>query len=150
MRPALPIACLAALFAATVAGAAVKPEDAIRYRQSVYTVIGWNFMPLGQMVKGKNPWNASEFALRAERIAALAPQLAEGFPDGSDGGAKTQAKPEIWKNADDFKSKLDALVEQSKRLAEVARGGDEAKTKEQFGKTAETCKGCHDKYRNKD
>ena len=37
----------------TVSSAAdPKPEDAVRYRQSVYTVVGWNFKPIGAMVKG--------------------------------------------------------------------------------------------------
>jgi len=134
----------------TIASAAVKPETAIHYRQSVYTMIGWNFMPLAQMVKGKTAFDAAEFSKHAERIAFLTPQLLEGFPTGSDTGAKTQAKPDIWKNMDDFKSKMDELVKQSEALAEVSRTGDEAKMKEQFKKTAGACKSCHDKYRDKD
>lgn len=150
MRTIVLAASLAALVSAAAATAAVKPEAAIHYRQSVYTMIGWNFMPLAEMVKGKTPWNAPEFAMHAERIAFLAPQLLEGFPQGSDKGAETEAKPEIWQSMDDFKSKMNALVEQSKALAEVARTGDEAKMKEQFRKTAGACKSCHDKYRNED
>ena len=149
------LAMLSLAIAATLAGAAVataapKPEAAIAYRQGVYTMIGWNFGPLAQMVRGKTAWDAADFAKRAERIAFLAPQLLEGFPEGSDTGAKTDAKPEIWKNMDDFKSKMDDLVKQSKLLADVAKGGDEAKMKEQFKQTAGACKACHEKYRNED
>lgn len=78
-----------------VASAAVKPETAIHYRQSVYTMIGWNFMPLAQMVKGKTAFDAAEFPGHADRIWFLAPQLLEGFPTASDSGAKTEAKPDI-------------------------------------------------------
>ncbi len=142
---------VAATFAsAAVATAAVKPETAIHYRQSVYTMIGWNFGPMAQMVKGKTAWDATEFSKHADRIAALTPQLMEGFPAGSESGAKTEAKPDIWKNADDFKSKMDDLVTQSKALADIAKGGDEAKMKEQFKTTAGACKSCHDKYRTED
>lgn len=140
----------ATLAGAAVATAAVKPEAAINYRQSVYTMIGWNFGPMAQMVKGKTAWDAAEFSKHAERIAALTPQLMEGFPEGSSTGAKTEAKPDIWKNPDDFKSKMDDLVKQSRMLAEVAKGGDEAKMKEQFKTTAGSCKSCHDKYRTDD
>lgn len=140
----------AALTGAAVATAAVKPETAIHYRQSVYTMIGWNFSPLAQMVKGKTSWDAAEFSMHADRIAFLAPQLLEGFPVGSDSGAKTEAKPDIWKNTDDFKSKMSDLVTQSKALADVSRSGDEAKMKEQFRKTAGACKACHDKYREEE
>jgi cytochrome c556 len=151
MRPAvLTLAIAATLASAAIATAAVKPEAAIAYRQSAYTLVGWNFGPIAQMVRGKTPWDAADFAKRAERIAFLAPQLLEGFPEGSATGADTEAKPEIWKNMDDFKSKMDDLVKQSKLLADVAKGGDEAKMKEQFKQTAGACKACHDKYRKED
>jgi cytochrome c556 len=138
------------LAAAAVATAAVKPETAIQYRQSAYTMLGWNFGPMAQMVRGKTPWDSVEFARRAERVAFLTPQLLEGFPDGSDTGATTEAKAEIWKDMNDFKSKMDDLMKQSKLLAEVAKSGDEAKMKDQFKQTAGTCKACHDKYRSED
>ena len=141
---------LAGVLFAIAATAAVKPETAIRYRQSVYTMIGWNFVPLVKMIKGETPWDAQAFTLHAERIASLAPQLLEGFPEGSDKGAKTDAKPEIWQSMDDFRSKMDDLVKQSKALADVAKTGDEAGTRDQFKKTAGACKACHDKYRAED
>lgn len=147
---ALPLSLVTLLAGSAVATAAVKPDAAIRYRQSVYTVIDWNFAPLGEMVKGKTAFDATAFARHAERIAFLAPQLLEGFPRGSDSGAKTTAKADVWKNMDDFKSKMDDFVQQSQALAEVARGGDEAKMKEQFKRTAGTCKACHDAYRSRD
>jgi cytochrome c556 len=140
----------AALFSAVVAVAAVNPEKAIHYRQSVYTMIGWNFVPMVDMIKNKTPWDSAEFGKHAERIASLAPQLLEGFPQGSDKGAETEAKPDIWKNMDDFKSKMNDLVRETKNLAEVAKTGDEAKTREQFKKTAGACKNCHDKYRSEE
>ena len=87
-RLALSLSLVSLVAGAAVATAAVKPDAAIRYRQSAYTMIGWNFGPLAQMVKGEAPWDAAAFALRAERIAALAPQLPEGFPAGSDTGAR--------------------------------------------------------------
>jgi cytochrome c556 len=149
MRKTL-LLCSLALVSSAIASAAVKPETAIRYRQSVYTMIGWNFAPLVKMIKGDAPWDAAEFTRHAERIAFLTPQLLEGFPQGSDKGADTEAKPEIWKSMDDFKSKMDELVTQSKALAEVSKTGDEAKTREQFKKTAGACKSCHDKYRSED
>ena len=147
---ALTFAAVTALTGAAVVSAAVKPESAIRYRQSVYTMIGWNFAPMAEMVKGKTAFDAAEFSRHAERIAFLTPQLLEGFPQGSDTGAKTQAKPGIWTHMDDFKSKMSDLVTQSKTLAEVAKGGDESAMKAQFKKTAGACKACHDDYRNKD
>ncbi|HKE47388.1 MAG TPA: cytochrome c [Rhodanobacteraceae bacterium] len=150
MRKTVVLAGMAALLATAIAAAAVKPETAIHYRQSVYTMIGWNFVPMVDMIKNKTPWDSATFAKHADRLAFLAPQLLEGFPEGSDKGAETEAKPEIWKNMDDFKSKMSDLVRETKALADVARAGDEAKTREQFRKTAGACKSCHDKYRSEE
>ena len=139
---ALPVFCFAA-----AAFAQMKPEKVIHYRQSVMTLIGWNFSTLGAMVKGKIPFDAGEFSRRAERIQSLAPQALEGFAKGSDKGAETDAKPEIWTDFDDFQTKLNDFVTETKVLGEAAKSGDEAKMKEQFKKTADTCKACHDKYK---
>ncbi|GBG00842.1 hypothetical protein AZSI13_01690 [Azospira sp. I13] len=43
-----------------------------------------------------------------------------------------------------------AFNAEANKLAEVAAGGDINAIKVQFGKTGETCKSCHDKYRVKD
>ena len=124
-----------------------KPEQVIHYRQAAMTMIGWNFGALSAMVKGKTAWDAQAFALHADRIASLAPQVLEGFAKGSDKGATTDAKAGIWTHFDDFKSKYDGLLAQSKALSETAHGGNQAAMKEQFKKTAESCKDCHEKYK---
>ena len=136
-----------ALAMAATAAAQMKPDVVIEYRRSAMTMVGWNFGPMGAMVKGKIPFDAKEFAKRAERIEFLAPQALEGFAKGSDKGAETDAKPEIWMHFDDFQSKLDDLINESKTLSEVAKSGDEGKMKEQFKKLGGTCKACHDKYK---
>lgn len=143
------VALLAVLaFGSTATALAqMKPEAVIEYRQSAMTMIGWNFSPMSAMVKGKIPFDAKEFAKHAERIAGLTPQVLEGFAKGSDKGAQTDAKPDIWANFDDFQSKLNDLVNESKTMSEVAAGGDETKMKEQFKKLGGACKACHDKYK---
>jgi cytochrome c556 len=146
MQTRLIIALSATCFAAT-AFAQKKPENVIHYRQSVMDMIGWNFGPLAAMVKGKMPFDAKEFALHAQRLEFLGPQVLEGFSKGSDKGAETDAKAEIWTNFDDFQSKLGDYIEESRALSEIAESGDETKMKEQFKRTAATCKACHDKYK---
>lgn len=148
MRLATLTFSLAALFAGT-AFAHGKADDAIEYRMGLMNVIGWNFGPLAAMVKGKTPFDATDFAKHASRVANLADQIVEGFPQGSDQG-HTSAKPDIWTNWDDFQSKAKDFDTQAKLLAEVAKSNDEAKDKEQFKKVAETCKACHEKYKKKD
>ena len=130
-----------------LAADAPKPEAVITYRQSVFHMILWNFQPLGEMARGRRPFDAAEFERRATRLAFLAPQLEEGFTPGSDKGATTDALPDIWKNRADFDQKLAELVRETAALAEAAKTGDEAKMKAQFPKVAGACKNCHEKYR---
>lgn len=143
------VAVLAVSVTAVAASAVAqkKSDEVIEYRRSVMTMVGWNFSPMNAMVKGKITFDAKEFGQHAERIQFLAPQALEGFAKGSDKGAETDAKPEIWTHFEDFKSKLNDLVEQSKTMSEVAKTGDEAKMKEQFKKLGGACKACHDKYK---
>jgi cytochrome c556 len=146
------IAILAALALATAATAvaAMKPEIVIGYRQSAMTMIGWNFGPMAAMAKGKIPFDAKEFAKHADRIAFLTPQVLEGFAKGSDTGADTAAKPDVWTHFDDFQSKLNDLIDASKALSDVAKTGDQARMTAQFKKLGDACKACHDKYKKKD
>jgi cytochrome c556 len=146
---------LSLVLAATVAfggsvnaqGAPSKAEQVLKYRKSVYQVMAWNFGPMGAMSQGKMPYNAAEFALRAERVAAVAPLLAEAFPPETQGLADSKLKPAMWANRPDFDAKLKDLIDRSATLAAVAKGGDLEKSKEAFFATANACKACHDKYK---
>ncbi len=122
-------------------------DAAISYRQSVYHVIIWNYAQMGAMVKGKTPYDAADYAKRAERVAALSTQLEEGFIPNSAGRDSTEAKAEIWSNWDDFKAKLGDFERESKALAEVAKTGKLDDVKAQHAKVGGTCKACHDKYK---
>ena len=147
-RPTLALLLAACCTLCTGAAAQVKPEDAIKYRQGVYRVIGWNFGPMAAMVKGDRPYDAAAFARHAEIVAYMSKLPLEGFVPGSENG-ETKAKPEIWLDMDDFKAKLEKMQGEAARLAEVAKGGDFNAIKAQFGETGKACKACHDKFRNK-
>ena len=157
-RPALSnlvrILMAAALLAALTAAVAQekppsKAEQAIKYRQSVYKVILWNFGPVAAMAQGKIPYDAAEFARRAERVATMAPMLLEGYPEGtaSEPGIKTRARPEIWENKAEFEKLMHDMENKTAALATVAKEGDFDKSKAAFGDAAGACKACHEKFR---
>lgn len=148
-----PLAVLLAVFISATAGIAsaqVKPEDAIAYRQGAYKVIGWNFGPMAAMVQGRIPYDKDVFAKRAANVAAVAPLTIEGFGPGTDTGAPTRAKPEIWTKSADFKAKMDKMVEETGKLAAVSKTGSFDDIKKQFGATGASCKACHDDYQAKE
>ena len=114
------------LFAGAVQaqGPPSKGEQALKYRKSLYQVLAWNFGPMGAMAQGKVPYDAAEFAKRADRVAAIAPMLSEGFPAESKGLPHSELKPEMWANRADFDAKMKDLVDRSATLATVAKSGD--------------------------
>ena len=145
------VLCGGVLAFSTVSSAHAEDADpkkeAIEYRQSVMTIVGWNFKPMGAMVKGEKPFDAKAFATHAKDLAAVTGvDILSGFPEDSDGEG-SKAKAEIWLKFDDFKDKMGAMQREAAKLAEVAAGGDPEAMKKQFGATGKTCKGCHDDYK---
>jgi cytochrome c556 len=144
------LACAVAVAGSlAVAGTAVaqqKPEQLIKYRQSVYQVLVWNFGPMGAAVQGKIPYDKDAFAKQAARVATMAPMAAEGFAVESV-AANSHAKPEIWANKAEFDRLMQSMVTKTAALAETAKSGDLAKIKPAFGEAAQSCKACHDKFK---
>jgi cytochrome c556 len=134
---------------AFTAHAQMKPEDAIKQRRSGYAVIGFNFSSLGAMAQDKKPYNKEEAIRNAELVAALADYPKNFFLPGTDKGADTKAKPEIWQKRADFDKKMDEMITEAKKLPQVARNGDLAALKKAVGDTGGKCKACHDDYRAK-
>ncbi|MBK8510331.1 MAG: cytochrome c [Candidatus Competibacter sp.] len=126
-----------------------KPEDTVKYRQSVYNIIGWNFKPMGAMAKGEMPFDAAAVARHAQYVEMMSKALPEGFAKGTgpDAVKNTEAKAEIWTKPAEFDTKLKDFQQEAAKLTEVAKGGEEKAIKAQIGKTAETCKACHKEFR---
>ncbi|CAA6825570.1 MAG: putative c'cytochrome [uncultured Thiotrichaceae bacterium] len=124
-------------------------EDAIKYRQGAFTMIGHHFGPMAAMVKGKMEFDAEAFTKNAEAVAALSQFPIHGFIEGSYEG-ETDAKKEIAENMDDFTEKMETFKIEAANLAKVAAdGGDLAALKPAFGKVGQSCKACHTDYREK-
>lgn len=120
------------------------------YRQSYFTLVAMNFGPIGAMLKGEMPWDDAKIRLFANDLAALANMdVSRAFPPGSDKGT-TRAKPEIWENQEDFKSKLGDMRDALAALQIAAGSGDRKLIGEAAGAAGNACKACHDEYKSKD
>ena len=64
-------------------------------------------------------------------------------PEASD--PKSEAKPAIWTQFDDFSNEADALVQ----AASAIQTGDLAAVRQGLGQIGQTCKSCHSDYRQK-
>jgi len=124
-----------------------KPEDAIKYRQSVMFIIAQHFGRLGAMVKGKQPFDQKTFVSNAAVIENLAGLPWEAFlVPGSDRG-KTTMKSSVLKNPEDLKGLTQNFETEVGKLSAAARAGDFKAAKARFGAVAQSCKSCHSKTR---
>ena len=124
-----------------------KPEKAIKYRQSVMTVMAQHFGRLGAMVKGKQPYDQATFASNTAVIESLAGLPWEAFlVPGSDQG-QTTMKASVLKDPEGLKSLSQKFESEIDKLSAAAKGNDFNAIKAQFGAVAQSCKGCHRKTR---
>ncbi|MDM0115608.1 cytochrome c [Variovorax sp. J22R133] len=135
-----------ALLAIPASAQFAKTEDAIHYRQSAMTIQGTHFGRIGAMVNGRVPYDAAAAVANAEIMAVVVKLPWQGFGPGTEGG---KAKPEIWKEQAKFKEISDKLVVEVDKLLVAAKGGNLDALKAQFAQTGDTCKSCHDAFRNK-
>ena len=141
---------LAGFIAATATTATAqfrKPEDAIKYRQSVMTVQGRAFYgSIGGMASGRTPYDPKVAADSAELVVMLAKLPWTAFGPGTDKGAPTDAKPAIWTDPGKFKELADKMQAETVKLAAAAKTGNLDNLKSAYAATRETCKACHDAF----
>lgn len=151
VKPLLAVLVLTATSAA-FAQQAPKPEQIIKWRQSVYQVLAWNNGRIKASVEGT--YNKDEVIRAANAIAAIANSgLGALYPAGTETGKgwrETTVKPELFTDTAKAGEAARKFVTESNELAKVAATGDAAAVKVAFGKLGATCKGCHDDFRKKD
>ena len=123
-----------------------KPEDAIKYRKAVFTVMGTHFGRVAAMANGKAPFDAKVAADSAELATTMSKLPYVAFIEGTDKG-ETKAKPEIWAEMDKFKAAAAKMQDEMAKFNVVAKTGDIDTIKAAVGETGKACKACHDNYR---
>lgn len=142
------LALLAATAVATPAAAQfAKPEDAIKYRKAAMTMQGTHFGRVAAMAAGRVPFDAKVAADNAEVVAIVSKWQFTGFVAGSDKG-DTKAKPEIWTEAAKFQDAVRKSQEAVDKFAAAVKTGNLDSIKAAVGPVGQTCKACHDTFRN--
>ena len=149
MKPVVAVVTALAVvgaFSATVW--AQSADRQIKYRQAVMTAQGYHFYGiLGGMAKGSRPYDKDAAVRSAKLVNELIEMPWDGFAPGSETGAKTQAKPEIWKERAEFDRLAKEAKVETEKLA-AAAGVDLATLRTQVQATGRACKACHDKFQN--
>jgi cytochrome c556 len=125
-----------------------KPEDAVKYRQSAFSVMGTHFGRIGAMVNGRAPFDAKSAQESAHIVATLSSLPWAAFTPDTE-ALKTRAKPEIWKESAKFKEMSDKTVAEAVKLEAATKTGNLDTIKAAFGAVGGSCKACHDSFQVK-
>ena len=146
-RALLVAAAFAALTPILATADFAKSEDAIRYRQSALFILSQNFGRIGAMVNDKVPFDAAVAKESAAIVSVIGHLPWTAFGPGTDKGANTKARAEIWSQPDKFVAAQERLTSTLPKLTAAAQTGDKATLKAAFGDAAGACKNCHDSFR---
>ncbi|WP_077034429.1 cytochrome c [Pelomonas sp. KK5] len=125
-----------------------KPEDAIKYRQSAFTLMGNHFGRIAGMAQGKIPFDAKAAQANADVLAVVVNLPYTAFGEGTDLG-NTKAKPEIWKEMPKFREAAEKMQSEVVKLQAATKTGNLDNIKAAVGDVGKSCKACHDNYREK-
>jgi cytochrome c556 len=149
VAPILAALGVVAAFSLAVYAQDVKPDRAIKYRQGIMTGQGWNLGVLGAMAKGDLPYDKGLAVRSATQLDQLVYMAWDGFTPGSDQGAPTKAKPEIWKEQAKFRQLQEALQAETPKLVAAAKTGELSELRRAIGPVGKACDNCHDDFRSK-
>lgn len=124
-----------------------KPEDAIKYRQGAFTLMGAHFSRVAAMAQGRVPFDAKVAADNVAVLSSVVRLPFAAFGEGTDKGLPTGAKPEVWKDNAKFRAAADKMIAEVAKLDAAARAGNVDALKTAVGGVAGSCKGCHDDFR---
>ncbi|MEM7091251.1 MAG: cytochrome c [Pseudomonadota bacterium] len=141
---------------ALAAGAAVGDghsqgphASAIKNRQAVMSLYGFNMGILGAMAKGQADYDSAIASAAANNMVLLVDlDLSAMWPQGSEAGVHdgSRAKAELWANFPDVVAKMGELQAASAALSEAA-GTDLDTMKAAMGPVGQACSACHKAYR---
>ena len=121
----------------------VKDKN-VKERMMLMKEMANNTKTIGQMLKGKTPFDADEAKLALERLSSLSLETPKVFKiNASD--PKSEARPAIWDEFDEFTRLSKDLAETSLVLAGSIDSIDDLRPA--LKGVSSGCKACHRKYR---
>lgn len=142
------VAAAATVVFGGVAALAHDVSPTVKPRADFFHEVGKNMKALrGEL--GKPDASVAEVQKYAKAIDALAPKVTTLFPANSapGPGVVTEAKAEAWTKPAELAKAQDAFVKAAHGLNAAAAKGDVAGIKVAAQGLADTCKGCHEKFR---
>jgi cytochrome c556 len=121
----------------------VKDKN-VKERMMVMKAMADNTKIIGQMLKGKIAFDANDAKLALERLSSLSLETPNVFKANAT-DPKSEAKPAIWDEFDDFTKLSKDLAETTTLLAESIGTIDDLRSA--LKGVSSGCKACHSRYR---
>ena len=121
----------------------VKDKN-VKERMMVMKAMADNTKIIGQMLKGKTSFDINEAKLALERLSYLSLETPEVFKVNAT-DPKSEAKPTIWDEFDEFTKLSKDLAETTEVLAGSV--GTINDLRPALKRVSAGCKACHSKYR---
>lgn len=104
---------------------------------------------MGKMIKGETPFDAAAFQAAADTLAEHADKPWQHYTEES-AKEESDAKPEVWSKPEQFKQQAEKFIAATVALKTAAAQGNLDAVKKPFGEVGQSCKACHDSFRQKD
>ena len=131
-----------------VAAQYAKPEDAVKYRKAVFTVMNSHMGRIFGQLKSTTP-NMQVIQSSAQTVEPMSKLPWDAFAANTEMVNDTRALPALFKSEAKAKDLAQKMQEEVTKLNTVAKTGDAAAIRTQFGVAAKTCDNCHDDFRAK-
>lgn len=123
------------------------PEQIIAIRQADMDLQAGIMAALKSAVDGN--LDVKPLAQAGKGLAASAAVIPVRFPQGTQQGHGTKAKPNIWTDWTGFQQAAANLQTQAQRLTQLADANDKAGFANQFKAVGEACGACHRQFRER-
>jgi len=139
---------LACALSATLALAHEGATGVVKDRQDLMDSQKDAMKVIGDMAKGKTPFDAAKATEAANDIHTTAQKIHDLFPKGTGGEQnKSDALPAVWEKWDRFTANADDLATAADALAKALGDSASEAWKPAFQKVGEACKSCHEDFR---
>jgi cytochrome c556 len=139
---------LACALSATLALAHEGATGVVKERQDLMDSQKDAMKVIGDMAKGKKPFDAAAATKAANDIHTTAKKIQDLFPKGSGGEKnKSDALPAVWEKWDRFTANADDLATAADALAKALGDSASEAWKPALQKVGEACKSCHEDFR---
>ena len=122
-------------------------DSIIKYRKQTMIANAAHITAIFSVINGETRF-VEHIAAHAASISQSAKFLLETYPAGSDVG-RTDAKPEIWENWNQFVAAAKLLEQAANELAITEASGDMEVMRQQAEAIGKACSGCHSSFRRK-